>query len=161
MECVLKHARRAYQLNPKCKHKWFAIPAGSACNDKAPEESLIKRNSKNEPLKKLKYKQKERGLCFGYSFANAMYHLGYKGDSQCVADQAVNWSQQDNDNQLNKLSWFLCSKLKIAIPAKKENELSNLNIKNFIKKVNNHDIVVVIPQGMMEALTMLSQWRIT
>ena len=54
--CVLRHARRAIQINPKCNHKRFAIPAGSAYDDKAPEETPIKKDAKNRPIKKINYK---------------------------------------------------------------------------------------------------------
>ena len=86
---VLRHARRAMQLNPRCNHKKYAIPAGNAYDDKAPEETLIKKDSMKHPIKKIKYKQKECGLCFGYSFANALYQMGYKKESCRVANMAM------------------------------------------------------------------------
>ena len=70
-------------------------------------------------------------MCFGYLFANAMYQMGYKKESRSVADKAMKWSYQDNNNQLNKLSWFLCTKLKIVNPVHIDKELLNFSVKNY------------------------------
>ena len=48
---------------------------------------------------------------------------------------------------MNKLSWYLVTKLKIAKTLPKDNELPGYSVVDFINKVNTHEICMVIPQG--------------
>ena len=47
-----KTARKAQSINPNCKHQKFKVPAGDSKSDQAPEEALMRADSKNRPVKK-------------------------------------------------------------------------------------------------------------
>ena len=59
----------------------------------------------------------------------------------------MKWSQLDHDNQLNKLSWLLCTKLNIAKGIHKDKEFSNSSVAKFIETEREPNIIMLIPQG--------------
>ena len=144
---ILKTARKAQSINPNCKHQKFKVPAGNSKNDQAPEEALMRFDSKNRPVKKIHYKQKQRKLCFGYSFANALYHTGLIGQSRIIADCADALVELDSDTQFNKLSRILKQKIKTIIPVSKEKELAGISLEKFLQNNIQCDIMLVIPKG--------------
>ena len=106
IENILRIARQANDLNPGCNQHNFAIPAGNSNLEIAPRIILVTKDSNNQNMRKLCYKQSQNNYCFCYSFANALYYRGLKNESRIVANFAEEWSNMDNVSQLKK-TWLV------------------------------------------------------
>jgi hypothetical protein len=142
--CALKTGSRIHECNGK--QVAFTVPAGDSNEDVAPIACLVKRNSKGQPLKMIKYPQGDSSYCFMYSFASALHYMGKPRESRIIASMSKEVSSMSLVDQLNYLVDLVKKKVCNITPMARNHNLKDSTITQLLEAAKNEQLMIVVPK---------------